>query len=257
MLEYGSEYILGRFNEVGKVKKPVIGIVGNIIFNQESMFLGNERAYVNNNYVEAVSNAGGVPIILPIIADKNTIKLQIENIDGLVISGGYDVNPLLYNEEPLQKLGFIYPERDEYDVEVIKVALELGKPILGICRGLQILNVFFGGTLYQDLSLIDECYINHSQTSRPDAIGHTVEIVKETMLFNILGESVITNSFHHQAIKELGSGLKVSAKAKDGIIEGIEAESGFVIGVQWHPEMLAKKHTEMLKLFKALVKRSL
>lgn len=238
------------------MKNPIIGIGGNVIFDQGGMFPGYERAYVNNNYIEAVSDAGGIPVILPIISDKDMIKGQIENVDGLVISGGYDVNPITYGEEPVQKLGFIYPERDQYDIELIKEAVKLGKPILGICRGLQILNVAFGGTLYQDLSLIDGCYINHSQSSKPDVTAHTVEIFNGTRLFNILGEKVITNSFHHQAIKDLASGLKVSARAKDGIIEGIEAEKGFVIGVQWHPEMLAKKYTEMLKLFKELVKQS-
>lgn len=238
------------------MKKPVIGIVGNILFEQGGAFPGYKRAYVNNDYVEAVSNAGGVPVILPLISDKAAIKQQIKNVDGIVISGGYDVNPLVYGEEPLQSLEFIYPERDEYDMQVIKEAVKLNKPVLGICRGLQILNVAFGGTLYQDLSLIKDCSIKHRQSSKPYAIGHTVEIQNGTKLFDILGEKIITNSFHHQAIKEVGSGLKVSARAKDGVIEGIEAEKGFIIGVQWHPEMLAGKHVEMLGLFKELVKQS-
>lgn len=239
------------------MKSPIIGISGNMLFDRGDMFPGYKRAYVNNDYVEAVENAGGVPLILPIISDKKAIKLQIENIDGLIISGGYDVNPLIYGEEPAQKLGFIYPARDEYDINVIEIALELHKPILGICRGLQILNVFLGGTLYQDLELIDGCYIKHLQSSMPVTIGHTVNIEKGTKLFNILGSKVITNSFHHQAIKKLAPGLKVSAKSEDGIIEGIESENEFVLGIQWHPEMLAKEHKEMLNIFKELINQSI
>lgn len=237
------------------MRKPIIGIVGSILFDRGDMFPGYERAYVNNNYIEAVENAGGVPLILPIISDKNAIKLQLGNIDGLIISGGYDVNPLIYGEEPAQKLGFIYPARDEYDINVIEAALELKKPILGICRGIQILNVFFGGTLYQDLELIDGCFIKHLQSSTPDTVGHTVNIEKETRLFTILGSKAVTNSFHHQAIKELAPGLKISAKSEDGIIEGIESENGLIMGIQWHPEMLAKTHKEMLNIFKEFINR--
>lgn len=255
-LEYCLAYFRKFEEEEYKVKRPIIGITGSIMFDQGGAFPGYKRAYANNTYVEAVSNAGGIPIILPIISDKDAVKLQIESIDGLLITGGYDVDPLIYGEEPLQKLGFVHPERDEYDIQVIKEAMKLNKPVLGICRGLQVLNVAFGGTLYQDLSQIDGCYINHSQSSSSDATGHTVEVFDGTKLFSIFGEKAVVNSFHHQAIKDLAPGLKVSARAKDGVIEGIEAKEGFVIGVQWHPEMLAKKHTEMLKIFEELIKQS-
>lgn len=237
------------------MNKPLIGIIGNLLIDQGGMFPGYERAYVNNDYVQTVAMAGGTPFILPLITDYETIKKQIEAVDALVISGGYDVNPLIYGEEPIQQQGFLCPERDEYDIKVIKIALELKKPILGVCRGLQILNAALGGTLYQDTSKIEEGYIKHHQSSRPDVPSHSINVVKGTKLYDILGEKTFTNSFHHQAIKELAPGFKVSAKAKDGVIEAIEKEEGFIIGVQWHPEMMARKDSKMLDLFKELIKQ--
>lgn len=237
------------------MKKPLIGIIGNLLIDQGGMFPGYERAYVNNDYVQTVAMAGGTPFILPLISDYETIKGQIENMDALIISGGYDVNPLIYGEEPIPQQGFLCPERDDYDVKVVKIALELNKPILGICRGLQILNAVLGGSLHQDTSKVEGCYIKHTQSSRPDVPSHTVEVVKGTKLHDILGEIVLTNSFHHQVIKEVAPGFKVSARAKDGVIEAIEKEDSFIIGVQWHPEMMAKKDSKMLNLFKELIKQ--
>lgn len=239
------------------MKKPLIGIVGNLLIDQGGMFPGYERAYVNNDYVQSVAKVGGAPIILPLISDYEEVKTQIEAVDSIIISGGYDVNPLIYGEEPVQKQGFLCPERDEYDLMVIKVAMELNKPILGICRGLQILNAALGGSMYQDLSQIEGCYIKHVQESRPEVAGHSVEVVKGTKLYDILGEKITTNSFHHQAVKDLAPGFKVAARAKDGVIEAIEKEDGFVIGIQWHPEMMARKDNEvMINLFKKLVQLS-
>lgn len=235
--------------------RPLVGIIGNLLIDQGGMFPGYERAYVNNDYVQAVTMAGGIPFILPLISDYESIKRQIESMDALIISGGYDVNPLIYGEEPIQQQGFLCPERDEYDIKVIKIALELNKPILGICRGLQILNAALGGTLYQDTSVIEEGCIKHQQSSRPDVASHTVNVIKGTRLYDMLGERVFTNSFHHQAIKKLAPGFKISARAKDGVIEAIEKEDGFVIGIQWHPEMMAKKDSKMLNLFKELIKQ--
>lgn len=239
------------------MKKTLIGIVGNLLIDQGGMFPGYERAYVNNDYVQSVAKAGGTPVILPVISDYEKVKIQIEAVDSIIISGGFDVNPLVYGEEPSQKGGFLCPERDDYDLMVIKAAMELNKPILGICRGIQILNAALGGTLYQDLSQIEGCYIKHVQESRPEVAGHSVEIVKGTKLHSILGEKITTNSFHHQAIKDLAPGFKVAARSKDGVIEAIEKEEGFVIGIQWHPEMMARKDNKsMLNIFKTFVEVS-
>jgi len=235
-------------------KRPMIGISGSMIIDQGGMFPGYERVYVNNDYVQSVAMAGGTPFVIPIVYDENIIRSQVECIDALILSGGHDVNPLLYGEEPMQKLGDIFPKRDTFDAILLKIAMELNKPILGICRGEQILNVVNGGSLYQDLSYIDGCNIKHNQGSLPSAPTHTVKILEGTKLYDIIGGKVMTNSFHHLAIKEVAPGFRIAAISKDGVIEAIEKEGKeFILGVQWHPEMMTKDHPVMLEIFKKLI----
>lgn len=238
-------------------KKPIIGISGSIIVDQGGMFPGYERAYVNYDYVNSVVLAGGTPVIMPMVYDEETVRRQLESVDGLILSGGHDVNPLLYGEEPNGKLGGILPKRDSFDYMLIKVAMEMKKPILGICRGHQILNVFNGGTLYQDLSLIEGCYIKHNQAQLSSVPTHTAKVEAGTKLNKILGDEVLVNSFHHLAVKDVAEGFKIAAVSKDGVIEAIEKEGDhFVMGIQWHPEMIAAGHEKMLNIFKELVKES-
>lgn len=236
-------------------KRPIIGITASILIDEGGMFPGYERAYVNNDYVQSVVAAGGTPYVVPMVYDETVIREQIEMVDAVIMSGGQDVNPLLYGEEPSQKLGGILPKRDTFDAAVIKIAMELKKPILGICRGHQMLNVVNGGTLYQDLSFINGCYIKHNQGALPSTATHTVDLVKGSKLNEILGDEVLTNSFHHLAIKDIAPGFVASAVAKDGVIEAIEkVGEEFIIGIQWHPEMMAKDHPVMLEIFKKLIK---
>lgn len=236
-------------------RKPIIGITGSLIIDEGGMFPGYERAYVNNDYVQSVAMCKAVPYIIPMVYDDELIKEQVENIDGLILSGGHDINPLNWGEEPHQKLGGILPKRDTYDFKLLKYALEMKKPILGICRGEQVINVFGGGSLYQDLSLIDGCYIKHNQGHLSNVSTHTAIIKEGTKLYKILGEKEIyVNSFHHLAANKIANGYIVSALSKDGVIEAIEKEGeDFVIGVQWHPEMMTRDYPIMQKLFQALV----
>ena len=240
------------------MKKPLIGITGNIFIDaHDELFPGLHRAYVNNDYIRAVEKAGGTPLILPLIFDSEAIKDQVEAVDGILLSGGYDVHPRFYGEEPLEKLGFILQERDKHEIELIKIAIELNKPILGICRGLQILNVALGGSLYQDLSYIEGCNIKHFQSSLKGATSHTVDLIKGTKLFDILGEKIITNSIHHQAVKEAAPTLEITALSKDGIVEGLEyTGDNYIVAVQWHPEMIFENYPIMLKLFECLVEEA-
>lgn len=237
--------------------KPIIGISGSIIVDQGGMFPGYERAYVNNDYINAVYLAGGIPVMIPMVYEKEIVRKQVELLDGLILSGGHDVNPLLYNEEPSTKLGGILPKRDKFDYMLIESAFEMKKPILGICRGHQILNVFNGGNLYQDLSFKKGFYIKHNQEHLSNVATHTVEIKKGTKLNEILGDKTLVNSFHHLAINEVAPGFIASAISKDGVIEAIEKEGDyFVVGVQWHPEMLASENEKMLNIFKKLISES-
>ncbi len=239
------------------MKKPIIGISGSLIIDEGGMFPGYERAYVNNDYVQSVVRAGGIPYVIPLVYDDEVIKAQIEHIDGLIMSGGHDVNPMLYEEEPCKELGEILPKRDKFDMLLIKNALELKKPILGICRGEQILNVANGGSLYQDLKFIEGSYIKHNQGRLPYYPTHTITIKQDSKLYSILGEEVLVNSFHHLAVKTVAPGFKAVAHSKDGVIEAIEKNGDlFVVGVQWHPEMLSASYETMQKLFTKLIEEA-
>ena len=237
-------------------KYPIIGISGSIIIDENGAFPGFERSYVNNDYIQSVAINNGIPYIIPIIYDDELIKQQVINIDALILSGGHDVNSLMWGEEPHNKLEAILPKRDEFDMKLLKYALAMKKPILGICRGQQIINVVEGGTLYQDLSLVEESYIKHNQKYLPSIATHTINIKKGTKLYNIIGEEeILVNSFHHMAVNKVAEGYIVSAISKDGIIEGIEKTGDdFIIAVQWHPEMMTKESDTMRRIFKALVK---
>lgn len=234
--------------------KVIVGISGSYIIDNGGMFPGYKRAYVNDDYVDSVVRAGGVPYIIPIVHDKEIIKEQLKNVDVLILSGGQDVNPLLWGEEPSSKLGEVLNIRDEFDIQLMKTANEMKMPVLGICRGEQIIAVANGGSLYQDISFIEKAYIKHNQGHSPNIPTHTVEIEKDSKLYEILGEKVITNSFHHLGVKDVPKGYSIVARSKDGVIEGIEKEGNhFVLGVQWHPEMMSKDNEDMLNIFKKLI----
>ena len=237
------------------MKKPIIGISGSIMVMENGRFPGYRRSYVNEDYVRAVRAAGGVPLILPMLDDPSILNHYVETIDGLILSGGHDVAPLCYGEQPLQKLGQILPERDTYDKMLIDRALEKKMPILGICRGMQIMNVALGGSLYQDLTYIPNCELRHDQYSDPSMATHEIEIDTESKLYDIVKEKRIqTNSFHHLAVKKLAPDFEVVARADDGVVEAVEHKDyPFVLGLQWHPEMMALTNDHMMKIFKAFV----
>lgn len=240
------------------MKKPVIGISGSMIVeNQGDIFVGYQRAYTNDDYIQAISRAGGVPVVLPIVDSKEEILAQVELLDGLVMMGGHDVDPELYSEEPTAKLGFIYPRRDRFDLELINAARDRKIPMLGICRGHQIINVAFGGTLYQDLSEIKDCKLAHVQKTFCFEPIHKINVEENTNLFNLIGKEMRVNSFHHLAIKDVAEGFVVSAKSNDNVIEAIEyTKDQYVMGVQFHPEMMSSRCAQAQNIFDGLVKES-
>lgn len=233
--------------------KPVIGILSEVMIEKEGKFLGEEKDYVTVNYVKSIANAGGIPVILPVVDDEFTVA-QLGSVDGLLISGGFDVNPLIYGEEPHKDIGFVRPDRDMHDICAIRTAYKMGKPILGICKGIQILNVAFHGTLYQDISEIKGSYIAHSQNAKPEIPTHTVEIKRGSILHKLIGNTAYVNSFHHESVKDVAEGFDITAMSKDGVIEAIEKTgSRFVVGVQWHPEMMSHVDEDSMKIFKAFI----
>ncbi len=236
------------------IKKAMIGILANLLI-PEGRVPANERTYVNHEYVKAITQAGGVPLLLPVIGDKQDIEQQIALVDGVLLTGGYDINPLQYGEEPRKELGEIFPEVDEHQLAAVRIAAKLEKPMLGICRGLQVLNVALGGTLYQDLSQLANSNIKHFQQAQRYVPSHTVDIIPNTRLAQLFeSQSIVTNSFHHQSVKVIAPELIVSARTRDGVVEGLEKAAGyFILAVQWHPEMMVDHYPAMLTVFREFV----
>lgn len=216
-------------------------------------FSGYESNYINSDYVISLLGVDAVPICFPIVNDDYICEKYISSIDGLIVTGGYDVSPRFYNEEPMQKLGEVCEKRDLFEMALIKEAIKQGKPVLGICRGFQLLNVYKGGSLYQDLSYSDKELIKHWQNQTPELPTHTVNVEKGNFFSDILDEKQWVNSFHHQVLKDIGEGFTVCATASDGVVEAIENKEEKLIGVQFHPEMTSRTLENMKKIFEKFV----
>jgi putative glutamine amidotransferase len=169
---------------------------------------------------------------------KSAIRSILAACAGLVLSGGEDVDPARYGEKPSPALGTIMPERDEMEYRALEAAFEMDLPVFAICRGVQVLNVYMGGTLYQDLASEQPTDVLHEQVTPWSSKSHHVRIESDSLLCRIVqADSIHINSFHHQAIKKVAPGLRVTARAEDGLIEAVESEThDWIVGVQWHPE---------------------
>ncbi|MCL4585059.1 gamma-glutamyl-gamma-aminobutyrate hydrolase family protein [Fusobacterium nucleatum] len=238
-------------------RRPIIGISSSVIVDEAGSFAGYKRAYVNKDYVDAVVRAGGVPLIIPFSTDKEVIISQAQLIDGLILSGGHDISPYNYGQEPSQKIGETFPERDTYEMILLEESKKRNIPILGICRGFQLINVAAGGTLYQDLSLIPGNILKHNQVSNPTLKTHKVEIKENSFISSIFGKETMVNSFHHQVINKVANDFIVVAKASDGVVEAIEHKTyKFLVAVQWHPEMLAVNCEKARELFTRFIEEA-
>jgi len=236
--------------------RPLIGItcsmgLGIYSMTQENMPQLQHR--MNETYVRAVTEAGGIPVILPNSADLSLVKELIDRLDGVLLSGGGDVDPALYGRRPNAQLGSVTPRRDAFELAVARYVLnETDKPLLGICRGIQVMNVAMGGTLYIDLPT--EGKLSHSLSMyQRDQVSHGIEVAEDTRLAAIMGagESMV-NSFHHEAVLDIADCFVPSAlSVPDGVIEAIELPGDrFAVGVQWHPEELTAR-PEARALFRA------
>ena len=207
------------------------------------------------NYFDAIELAGGNPVVLAPCRTDRALRAVLRPLQGLVLSGGPDTPPARYGQKPHPKTNPIHPRRDEFDFRCLNMATKMGLPILAICYGCQLLNVFFGGTLIQHIPSLRPRKQKHSREG--ERILHFVRIRPRTKLAKILGAGKLeVNSSHHQAVDRLGRGLRIAARSLDGIVEGIETDDDrFVLGVQWHPEALAAERPEHLKLFQRLVAR--
>jgi len=235
------------------MKRPLVGISGSI-----RPSAGADRAGVNASYVHSIARAGGIPLILtPAIGPDDAARV-LEVCDGLVLTGGHDVHPEWYDASPSASLGQVDRKRDVFELALFHAARDRHLPILGICRGLQVINIAMGGTLWQDLPSERPGGIPHDghDTGR-DTRTHGIALTEGSRLASALGTaSLVTNSFHHQAVRDLAQGLAITALADDGVIEGVETidSNGWLLAVQWHPEEF---HRELdapdQKLFEALI----
>ena len=234
------------------MKRPVIGITAGHDTEHDKLF-------INSVYLRAIRNAGGIPIIFPMEVTEDDLRGLVTLTDGVLFTGGDDIHPFLYGEETDAKCGNVSQPRDSMEMALVPLVMEFGKPIFGICRGIQILNTAMGGTLYQDIpsQFKSELSIAHRQPFAYKVPSHTVDITPGTLLSRILGEehaSIAVNSMHHQAIKDVAPGLEVCGYAPDKMIEAVYApDYPFLLGVQWHPEHLTTSQPDAAKLFAAFV----
>ena len=230
-------------------KNPLIGITGN---------LGDKGCELAQGYYISVVKAGGTPVVIPPHKDKESILSLLDTLDGLVLSGGDDINPLLLGEEPLPQLHSVCPERDETELFLAREAFHRQIPTLGICRGIQMMAAVLGGKVYQDIYVQGEgAKLKHSQDMPRYTASHTVNIKEGSTLQSIVGnkQTLAVNSFHHQAVSDPGQHLMISATSPDGIIEAVESnEDKALIGVQWHPEcFILNNDQSMMSLFRWLI----
>jgi putative glutamine amidotransferase len=212
--------------------------------------------FLPRRYAAALKAAGGLPIVLPPIGSAATLRELVNRLDGILISGGdFDIHPSFYGEPPVGELGKLKPERTEFELELTGLALQHDLPVLGICGGAQAINVAFGGSLYQDIATQHPDAVDHQQGAKKETGGHRVQIEPGTRLRQIVKRRDLeVNTTHHQAVKSLGRGLVVNAIAEDGLVEGIESSNhGFILGVQWHPEVLCPRFPAQQKIFLSFI----
>lgn len=238
--------------------RPVIGVTTQTL---EEIPDELPRCWImSQRYVKTLTSSGAVPWIIPLLDDAETLRQIYDQLDGVFLPGGVDIDPDSYNEPRTDVCGRVDPDRDRTEIMFADWAMKEGKPILAVCRGAQLLSVAAGGTLYQDLSSEYPGAIKHDywpkagERTRQD-LAHPVNVVENTRLSRLIGSNTfLVNSMHHQGIKQLAPTLIANAFAPDGLIEGVESENDdFVLGVQWHPEDLADSDPAMRALFDAFV----
>lgn len=276
-----SNYIysyLPKLAEGGPDEKSQLDIIKSTYIG-ERLFCFNDMPFVMSlaTDIRAIELTGGIPVVIPQLHDDNLLKDLIDKLDGIVFAGGSDIHPKFYNENSLEfnkglfgtidnlddKDASVFSkavvERDEMELKLMNMVLDNSDmPVLGICRGLQVMNVARGGGLYPDLAshYIEDFLIDHSDVASWNSHVHSINIEKRSLLNDIFdAEDICVNSIHHQAIKRVADGFRISAKSEDGIIEAIELEdsSRFVLGVQWHPEMLMATDENQMKIYTTFI----
>ncbi len=239
---------------------PIVGVTATLKEDAETTATRPLGRFVRADfdYVDGVAQAGGVPVVLPPVGGVRNVERILDSLDGLLLSGGSDLHPSYYGEDPLPELDVTIPERDELEMALLEGAFRRRMPIFGICRGMQVLNVALGGTLYQDLSSqVGPDLILHRQETPKWQPTHEVEFYDRTRTADISGSKVIkVNSYHHQAVKELSNEFVVSACSSDGLVEAMESREmsdQWIVAVQWHAEAMRETGVEQRRFFEAHV----
>lgn len=228
--------------------RPLVGMTMTYRRHEESWSISRDNS-------KAVWAAGGLPLALPWHHEGKGIQAYAERLDGLLLTGGNDIDPHLFGEEPIPGLGEVEPERDRAEIALVREMISREKPILAICRGCQILAIALGGEMYQDLGSQREGILQHSQRAPRAHASHSIRIQRGSRLHRLAGtETVRVNSFHHQAVRRVPDGCSVAATAPDGVVEAFESEGkNFVVGVQWHPENMMSDEPFAFHLFAAFI----
>lgn len=242
------------------MKKPIIGIACNTKTDYDGWYNLDPIYFCKAAAADVVLKAGGLPVVIPTTSDKETINQYFEHLDGLIIQGGDDVNPAMYDEDLHIECGDLHPQTDIFENLMIQYAFKHHIPTVAMCRGVQMTNVALGGSLYQDVNFDLKTIIKHHAPREGDLLVHDIMLENTESLFSqVTGvqERLRVNSIHHQSIKDLAQPLKVVARANDGVIEIIELKepTHYFIGTQFHPEILARNGSKtMLKIYEGLVK---
>ncbi|MCR4805134.1 MAG: gamma-glutamyl-gamma-aminobutyrate hydrolase family protein [Clostridia bacterium] len=238
------------------MKRPVIGITPNYAV-MDYMGVSQGYPYTPRGYAGSILRAGGIPLTFPFAPDEDILRQLIGLCDGFLFTGGQDVDPAIYGEMPWDKIGATAPLRDIQEKMLLPLIMETGKPVIGHCRGMQMINCVLGGSLYQDLPTQHPSFpnlLNHSQSEKAVFPTHRVDIREGTLLASCYGLTAEVNSFHHQAVRTVAPGLSVTATAPDGMIEGLEMKDyPYLQLVQWHPEEMTPQHEGANRWFAAFI----
>lgn len=241
------------------MKKPLIGITASMTWEKsQDEWAGYLRNYLSFDYVRAIEKAGGIPLMIPILKDLDNADDIIDSLDGVLFSGGSDISPISFGQEPESGLHLTNYWRDQSEIKLLERALAKHKPLLCICRGFQLVNLYFKGTIQQDLDSSKNT-IKHDYSELPGLPAHTMKIDKDSLLFTLLQkEAILVNSHHHQILDQVASEFKVSGRASDDVVEAMEyqKEDQHILAVQFHPEMMLAHSDEMLPLFTWLIEQA-
>lgn len=237
--------------------KPVIGVTPDFNAGDRKDMGGHEPTYfLRSRYIRAVEELGGIPLILPLVAEPSARRRLLDRVDGLLITGsGPDLPPRLYGERQRYKFPLVSERRADFELELVHQARKRNLPLLGICGGMQTVNVACGGSLYQDIPAQVPGALDHRQKAKAVYVTHPVTVIPTSLLNKVVARrKLMVNSSHHQSVKTVAPSLQASAVAPDGIIEAIESPAQrFLLAVQWHPEFLFERHAVHRRLFEALL----